>query len=56
MREKVPTTFLLMKLGLGIRVMSENVETPALPKRMGDLLTRLEKVPDGLQRKSDPDC
>jgi hypothetical protein len=43
--QKVLTTFLVAKLGRGIRIMSENVETPKLPKKMKDLLARLAKVP-----------
>ncbi len=43
--QKVLTTFLVEKLGRGIRIMSENVETPKLPKKMKDLLARLAKVP-----------
>jgi hypothetical protein len=43
--QKVLTTFLVEKLGRGIRIMSENVEALKLPKKMKDLLARLAKVP-----------
>lgn len=38
-------TFLVEKLGRGIRIMSGNVETPKLPKKMKELLARLATVP-----------
>jgi len=43
--QKVLTTFLVEKLGRGIRIMSGNVETPKLPSKMKELLARLAKVP-----------
>ena len=38
-------TFLVEKLGRGIRIMSGNVETSKLPRKMKELLDRLAKVP-----------
>lgn len=43
--EKALTTFLVEKLGCGIRIMTGNVETPKLPSKMKELLARLAKVP-----------
>lgn len=40
--KRIPTKLLLEKLGRGIRILSENVETPRLPGRMTELLARLE--------------
>ena len=37
--------FLVEKLGRGIRIMSGNVETPKLPRKMKKLLARLAKAP-----------
>lgn len=37
-------TFLVEKLGRGIRIMSGNVETSKLPSKMKELLARLAKV------------
>jgi hypothetical protein len=42
---RVPTAFLVDKLGRGIRIMSGNVETPKLPKKMKELLAQLATVP-----------
>jgi hypothetical protein len=47
LEKKLATTFVLEKLGRGIRILSENVETPRLPSRMKELLARLERVPEG---------
>lgn len=44
-QQEVLTTFLVERLGRGIRIMSGNVETPKLPKKMKELLARLAKVP-----------
>ena len=45
LEKKVDTIFLLEKLGRGMRIMSENVETSALPSRVKKLLARLDRVP-----------
>ena len=34
-------TFLVEKLGRGIRIMSGNVETPKLPRKMKEVLARI---------------
>ena len=38
MSRKILTTFLVEKLGRGIRIMSGNVETPKLPSKMKERL------------------
>ena len=43
--QEILTTFLVEKLGRGIRIMSGNVETPKLPRKMKELLARLARVP-----------
>ena len=42
--QEILTTFLVEKLGRGIRIMSGNVETPKLPSKMKEVLAGLAKV------------
>ena len=43
--QQILTTFLVERLGRGIRIMSGNVETPKLPSKMKELLARLAEAP-----------